>query len=76
MSDNGKHLVSVTDVFGLGRAAESDTAKKLLDAIVSGVGELTHPWRLRRTFKAQLELAKLSDTELPENFDAEIGLEE
>lgn len=64
--DNGqKPLVSISDIFGVGRVANSPAATRLVDAIVSGVGEIFFPWRLRRNTAAQIEAMSQINNALP-----------
>jgi hypothetical protein len=68
-------LISVSDVFGLGKVATSPTATRLVDAIVAGAGELFFPWRLRRNVAAQIDAARQLDEGLPAALSANIELE-
>lgn len=75
MNDEKQPLVSVSDIFGVGKLANSPAAIRLVDAIASGVGELFFPWRLRRNSAAQIEaLRKFSDNP-SEFFVTEIDLD-
>lgn len=75
MSEGKSPLVSVSDVFGVGKLASSPAATRLISAIVSGVGELSYPWRLRRNVGAQIEVMKKIDEELPQGLSSEIELD-
>lgn len=56
MTNEKQPLISVSDLFGVGKLANSPAATRLVDAIVSGVGELFFPWRLRRNNQAQIDV--------------------
>lgn len=68
-------LISISDVFGLGKVASSAAATRLVDAVIAGVGELFFPWRLRRNVAAQIEAAKQLDANLPVALNANIELD-
>lgn len=75
MSDEKQPLVSVSDVFGVGKLANSPAAIRLVDAIVPGVGELFFPWRLRRNSAAQIDAIRNLSDNLSEPFLTEIDLD-
>jgi len=68
-------IVTISDIFGVGKLANSPAASRLIDAIVSGVGELSYPWRLRRNSAAQIEAVKTFDEQLPSAVAADIDLD-
>src|SRR4051794_35331818 len=60
-------LISIKDVLGV-----SEPAKRLIDAIERGIGELTYPWRQRRRAATDIEVAsRWSDFLHRENLSAE-----
>lgn len=67
--------VMISDIFGAGKIANSTAATRLIDAIVSGVGELSYPWRLRRNTSAQIDALKNFDEQLPIEIATEIDLD-
>ncbi len=75
MGDDKPALVSINDVFGLGKIAESAAAHRLIDAVVAGIGEILAPWRIRRLANAQLEVAHSISSTLPDNLQIEANLD-
>lgn len=75
MTKQSTSIVTISDIFGAGKLANSPAATRLIDAIVSGVGELSYPWRLRRNSAAQTEALKRFDEQLPREISADIDLD-
>lgn len=71
MTKENTSIVKISDIFGVGKLASSPAATRLIDAIVSGIGELSYPWRLRRNSEAQMKVLK----EMPTTFPASIDLD-
>lgn len=76
MDNERKSLVSVSDLFGVGKLANSPAATRLVDAITSGVGELFFPWRLRRNSTAQIEAINRIKNALPAEIFAQVDINE
>ena len=76
MTGSKTSLVSLSDVFGVGRVAESRAASRLVKAITSGTGRLLGPWLLKREFKTHLELQRLAEESLGRDLNAEITLDD
>lgn len=76
MSEKPTRLVAISDVFGVGKLSESEAAKRLVDAIVTGCGRIVGPWLLKREVKTQLELQRIAEESLGKSFDAKITLDD
>lgn len=75
--DNGqKPLVSISDIFGVGKVANSPAVTRLVDAIISGVGEIFFPLRLRRNTAAQIEAMIQINDALPSEARVQFDLNE
>lgn len=74
MSSDKPAIVSISDIFGIGKLAQSNAANRLVNAIISGVGEITAPYVLQRRVKSQVRAAQIISTGLPTEFSGEIDI--
>ena len=68
MGESNASLVTVSDIFGVGKIAESAAAKRLADAVCHGAGRLVNPWFLKRETRTILQLQKEASDSLSNRF--------
>lgn len=75
-----KAIVEISDVFGLGKVANSKAIERLVGGIVDGIGggirSLISPWSMRRQSEAQIEVAGRALSVLPETVSLELDIGE
>lgn len=79
-SEGPKAVVQISDIFGVGKLANSKAAERLVGAIVDGLGAgfrgWLGPWIIRRETEGRVSAAKTALMQIPRNVDLLINLEE
>jgi len=75
---NNRAIVEVSDIFGLGKVANSKAVERLILSVVDGVGSgirsLFGPWAIRREASARIDSAALALEQLPHGASLSLDL--